>query len=100
MNRIIFRPEVADDVLTAYTWYEKKYKGLGEDFLRVFYAHIDEIARNPLQYRKIYGDFRRCLMRRFPFAVFLLVEEEAVVVLGVFHCARNPDWIHQSLDDR
>lgn len=42
-----FLPEVATDVLNARTWYEDKAQGLGEEFLRVFYASSQELARNP-----------------------------------------------------
>jgi hypothetical protein len=39
---ISFRPEVEGDALSAYHWYEDKSTGLGEEFLRVFYANAFE----------------------------------------------------------
>ena len=53
---IRFRPEVEGDVLSAYHWYEDKSAGLGEEFLRLFYANAYELVRNPLIYRKIYSN--------------------------------------------
>jgi len=44
---IKFTPPVGNEALNAYYWYEKKSKGLGEDFLRVFYANATELSRNP-----------------------------------------------------
>ena len=38
-----FRPEVEDDATNGYVWYEDKAKGLGEEFLRVFYASAGDI---------------------------------------------------------
>jgi hypothetical protein len=35
-----FLPEVEEDVIAGYVWYEEKSKGLGEDFLRIFYPVI------------------------------------------------------------
>ena len=58
-----FIPELEEDTINGYSWYEEKVIGLGEDFLRVFYALSDEIQRNPLVYQKVYKDFRRCLLR-------------------------------------
>ncbi len=43
-----FLPEVANDAITGYDWYEDRSTGLGNDFLRLFYANANEIPRNPL----------------------------------------------------
>ena len=75
-----FLPEVEEDVLAAYEWYETKSPGLGEDFLRTFYACASEITRNPLLYPKVYGEFRRRLIKRFPYAVYFKVEGNEVYV--------------------
>ena len=45
---LAFRPEVEEDAIAGYIWYEEKAKGLGEEFLRLFYAKAREIPRNPL----------------------------------------------------
>jgi len=63
---IRFLPEVEEDVIACYAWYEEKAPGLGEEFLRMFYACAGEIPRNPLLYPKVYREFRRRLLRRFP----------------------------------
>jgi len=47
-----FLPEVENDVIDGYFWYEEKAKGLGEEFLRLFYANSSEITGNPLIYRE------------------------------------------------
>ncbi len=46
---LLFLPEVEDDVVNGYVWYEQKTRGLGGEFLRMFYARAQEIARNPLK---------------------------------------------------
>ncbi len=63
---LLFLPELEDDTINGYLWYEDKANGLGEDFLLVFYALSEEIRRNPLIYQIAYKDFRRCLLKRFP----------------------------------
>ena len=55
---ISFLPEVEEDIMSAYFWYEEKVIGLGEEFLRTFYASSSLLSRNPLLYKKAYGDFR------------------------------------------
>ncbi len=58
-----FLPEVEHDAISGYLWYEERTPGLGDEFLRVFYACAREIAWNPLMYPKVYLEFRRRLDR-------------------------------------
>lgn len=95
-----FLPEVEEDVFNGYAWYEEKAPGLGEEFMRMFHSCIAEIARNPFQYMIIEGEFRRCLMRRFPYAVYFRVNDNQIIVCGSFHCAREPLRIQIQLQNR
>ncbi len=95
-----FIPEIEEDIINGYVWYETKSRGLGEDFLRMFYACANEISWNPLLYSKVYQDFRRRLFRRFPYAIYFTIENEQVIVFGLFHCARNPQTINAELQNR
>lgn len=94
-----FLHEVEEDAIAAYLWYEEKSKGLGEDFLRIFYACASEIGRTPNLYQKVYKNFRRCLLKRFPYAVYFLVEQKTIIVCGLFHCARNPYFIQGKINN-
>jgi hypothetical protein len=95
-----FIPEIEEDVIKSYIWYESKSRGLGEDFLRMFYVSANEISSNPLLYPKVYQDIRRRLLRRFPFAIYFKIEEDRIIVFGLFHCARNPQVIDDTLHNR
>ncbi len=92
-----FLPEVEEDAVNSYSWYEEKAIGLGEEFLRMFYALAGDIARNPLIYQVIYKDFRRCLLKRFPYAVYYRIEENKIIVYALFHCARKPTVLRKNL---
>ena len=95
-----FLPEVEEDVIAGYKWYEEKSSGLGEEFLRMFYAYSVELPRNPLLYSKVYRKFRRRLLRRFPYAIYFRIENNEIIVFGLFHCARDPRMIRAKLRDR
>lgn len=95
-----FLPQVEMDVRNGRTWYERKSAGLGAEFLRVFYACAGELIRDPQVYPRVHGDFRRRLMRRFPYAIYFRVQGEFVVVFGLFHCARDPRRLRRELGDR
>ncbi len=95
-----FLPEVEEDVINGYVWYETKSRGLGEDFLRMFYASANEIPWNPLRYPRVYQDFRRRLIRRFPYAIYFTIENDQIILFGLFHCARNPQAVNATLQYR
>ena len=96
---LLFLPEVEDDAIRGYAWYETKSDGLGEEFLRMFYACAGDLLRNSLFYRKVYGEFRRCLLRRFPFAIYYRVNEETAVEYAILDCRRDPAIAQQRLSD-
>lgn len=95
-----FLPEVEEDVIAGYSWYEDKAIGLGEEFLRMFYACAGDLSRNALLYQKVYGNFRRRLLRRFPYAIYFRLRDDEIIVFGLFHCARDPRTIRLKLSDR
>jgi plasmid stabilization system protein ParE len=95
-----FLPEVEDDAIAAYRWYEEKSPGLGEDFLRMFFASAAEIPRTPFLYAEVHSQFRRRLLRRFPYAIYYRVKKNEVIIWGLFHCARDPKTIRDQLRDR
>ena len=41
---IRFLPEIERDLVVGYRWYQSKYTGLGDEFLRLFFALANEIS--------------------------------------------------------
>lgn len=95
-----FLPEVEEDLINGYFWYEEKEKGLGEEFLLMFFDYANEIIDNPLIYRKVYGEFRRCLLKRFPYAIYFCCTKDEIIIFGILHCARSPISINSELQGR
>jgi plasmid stabilization system protein ParE len=94
---LIISPEAADDIGEAYAWYEQQRAGLGEEFLSCVDACLQTICRMPEVHSKVHEDYRRGLMRRFPYAVFYEHDSSAVTVYCVFHAARDPAKWRQRL---
>ena len=95
--RLIVSPETAQDIQEAYDWYECRRAGLGEDFLSAVDACIQAICRDPEICEEVHEDYRRRLVRRFPYAVFYEYAGGAVTVYCVFHTSRNPQKWRQRL---
>jgi plasmid stabilization system protein ParE len=90
IREIVFRTEAELDISQAAEWYESRGEGLSSEFRRVVEACIASIQRNPLQYPRIYGDYRRAALRRFPFGIFYRVGDNEIVIAGCYHARRDP----------
>lgn len=94
---LIIRPEAELDMREAYVWYEKQVPALGANFLLHVDAALRTVQRYPLQYPVIYRNARRCLVRRFPYGIYYVVEDKRIVVVAVFHAKRDPrSWQERS----
>jgi plasmid stabilization system protein ParE len=45
----------------------------------------------PELHAKVHQDYRRVLVRRFPYAIFYEYAAETVTVYSVFHTSQDPD---------
>jgi plasmid stabilization system protein ParE len=89
--RLIVRPEAETDIRNAYFRYDKEVPGLGVQFLDAVDDSLDRISEDPLHYAIIAGGIRRKLLRKFPYGLFFVFEEEEVRVLSVLQQAQSPE---------
>ena len=87
---LIFAPEVEQDLREAFDWYQERRPGLGEEFLTCVDACIQVICRDPEMQTPIYKEYRRGLLRRFPYSVFYEFSGNTVTVYCVFHNSQDP----------
>jgi plasmid stabilization system protein ParE len=87
---LIIAQEAQQDIEEAYGWFEERRTGLGEDFLGCVDAAVQNICRIPELYAKVHEDYRRALVRRFPYAVFYEYTGVKVIVYSIFHTSQDP----------
>ncbi len=88
---LILAPEAEQDIAEAYAWYEKQRAGLGEEFMSCVDACVHGICRTPQMHGIVHENYRRGLLRRFPYAVFYEYVDETVIVYCVFHTSLEPE---------
>jgi toxin ParE1/3/4 len=88
--RLILRQEAESDVAHAAKWYEQQRADLSLEFRAALDKTFAAIQDRPALHALVYRDVRRALVRRFPFAVFYIVQPDSVIVVAVLHTARNP----------
>ena len=96
-SELIIAPEAEQDLAEAYAWYEGRRIGLGEEFLNCVDACMEAIRRTPEMHTRVHENYRRGLVRRFPYAVFYEYVEGIATIYGVFHTSRDPDKWRQRL---
>ena len=85
-----FRSKAARDLLEAKIWYENQREGLGTEFVDAVMGVIARVDATQAQFPRVRGETRRALVRRFPYAIYFIVEGDDRVVLAVLHQAANP----------
>ena len=91
--RVLFLPAARADAHRARRWYNEQLSGLGNDFAQALDAAVSAIGDRPASFQKIYGEFRQCVMRRFPYTVFFRIADTTPVVVAVQHQRQDPaEW--------
>ncbi len=90
MYQLIISPEAELDIQDGFEWYEQHSSGLGSEFVRAIDSSFALIGRNPMACPIVYRQVRRLLIRRFPYGVMYVVEEDAITIIACFHVKRDP----------
>ena len=80
MYSVIFTQAARAELTDAQDWYEGEASGLGRRFRQAIDALIERMIDN----------VRRALLRRFPYSLFFVVEDEVLIVMACFHASRDP----------
>ena len=90
---LIVPPEAELDIHEAFDWYETHQQNLGRKFIEELDSLFHRIEERPLTFQKIYGKVRRALTRRFPYAVYFLIDGDTIIINAVLHQRKNPnEW--------
>lgn len=92
---LVFTTYLDADIEDAVNWYESKQDGLTERFLEDYYASLDILTVNPLVFQVWAGKYRKLNLSRFSYQVFYRIDNDDVVLVGVFHSAQDPEktWL-------
>jgi plasmid stabilization system protein ParE len=61
-------------------------------------AGLRFIERNPKIFPPEYKEARKYLVKRFPYKIIYLLEEERIIVLAVIHSKRSPRLTKERID--
>jgi toxin ParE1/3/4 len=86
-------PEAFQEVDEAASFYKERQPGLEKRFLEALQDAIARIRRNPLMYRRVEGEVRKCRVPHFPYGLIFRVDEnDSLEILAVMHLRRRPGY--------
>ena len=90
ISDVVFHPAAEEEFKEAVLWYGSQQKGLDLEFARCIDDAIQKIKRNPALYPVEFENYRKKVVRRFPFKIIYETTQDYIYVLAVFHSRRNP----------
>jgi mRNA-degrading endonuclease RelE of RelBE toxin-antitoxin system len=96
--KIRVEPDALQDIQESTDWYNEQVKGLGSRFQKQVKTQINSLKKNPLGYAVRYAKVRCMLIKKFPFLVHFIIDEElkVVEVFAVYHTSRDSKiWLER-----
>lgn len=90
VSKILVRPLAELDLDLAVQWYALENDKLGYQFLHEFRAALLSVSKTPLGFRKRLKSVRAFALKRFPYNIYYLFEQDTLIVIAILHQKRNP----------
>lgn len=87
---VIIEPLAEQDLVEAQVWYEEKRVGLGVRFRSCVNEALGILSQTPFIYPVLHRGIRRAPVRKFPYLIYFLVQNDKIFVFGCFHGRRDP----------
>ncbi|MDL5046254.1 hypothetical protein QQ054_09425 [Oscillatoria amoena NRMC-F 0135] len=84
------------DLADARCFYDLSGKTVGEYFFDTLFSEIDSLSLYGGIHARRYG-FHTMLSKRFPYAVYYLLQNDEVIVFRVLDCRQDPQVIEGKL---
>jgi plasmid stabilization system protein ParE len=73
-------------------WYDRQRPRLGDELLDEITRAIALLKQFPESAPAIGGDYRRLLIRRFPFGMIYRIDGDEIIIVAVAHSSRKPNY--------
>jgi len=80
------------ELIDSCDFYDEQVFGLGLKFISDVETTIKLIAINPLAFPIYFKDYRRAILRKFPFTLIYKIEQETILIMAIAHQKRKPKY--------
>lgn len=92
MYEIEFHHDADKEIKAAAAYYEERLIGLGSDFLEEIEQGLRRIQQFPLIWPVYEGEYRRYLLKRFPYGLIYRIGTEKIFIIAIAHLHRKPGY--------
>jgi plasmid stabilization system protein ParE len=85
-----------DDLREGWRFYEQQAAGVGDYFLDSIQVDVQSLRLYAGIHERAEG-FHRMLAKRFPFAIYYLIDEDRLDIYAILDCRRDPNSISKRL---
>ena len=94
--KIYFSSRAERDLITSFEWYGE----INRKVLKKFDSELDNVLKyiqqNPYQFQIKYDNVRIAFLKKFPFGIHYIVNEDKIFVNSLFHTSQNSEnWINK-----
>ena len=92
MNQPQFHPKARAELERSALFYDEKFPGLGLEFAAEVQSAVAFAYSHPEAGALVADDFRRVIVRRFPYSVVYRTQGERLYIIAVAHQRRQPNY--------
>lgn len=98
MKHIDFHELAERELLDSRDFYDDLVPNLGKKFILEVEHIINRIKSNPFAFPVYFKNYRKALLRKFPYWIIYRLEEEKIYILAVAHQKRRPKYFLNRTD--
>ena len=95
---IEFTDEAKYDLVGIMAKYARENTELSIRFKEAVYAKVNLIKSNPLLYQKVYKNYRRVILKKFPYSIFYTSERNFTLIHAIVHQSTSNEKIKRLLN--
>lgn len=92
MINIDFHNLAEQEFLTSRDYYDNLVLGLGKKFVLEVEQIISRITNTPLTFPVYFKNYRKALLRKFPYFIIYKVDNNHIFILAISHQKREPKY--------
>jgi hypothetical protein len=92
MYEIAFHRNASEEMQAAAAYYETREQGLGDAFLDDIEQGLHSVEQFPRLWPVYDGEYRRYLLKRFPYGLVYRIDVTRVFIVAVAHLHRKPGY--------
>jgi plasmid stabilization system protein ParE len=87
-----FHPEAEEEYLASLSWYQERSLLAATNFESAVASAVERIGKAPQRWPIYFDDFRKYVLRQFPFSIIYQEFSSEIGIFAVAHGRRKPGY--------